>query len=93
MGNLQLYLSIYLLPMVILLAAYAPDLELSPRLHFTSGSRLPSQAVTVSVWLTLANLVINAFLSLAIEPQQLLVMAAWQVVYLIYAYRVGPWLH
>lgn len=92
MNNTIIYLSIYLLPMAILMAQFAPDLELCP-MRFVNGFYMPRRWGFVAAWLTIANLGINAFLNLAIEPQGLIVMAAWQAVYLLFAWRVGPWLH
>ena len=92
MGNLPLYLAIYALPMVLLLARSAPDLEIWP-LRFVGANRLPAQAVMVGVWLSLANLIISKFLSLTIEPQQVVVMVGWECAYLVFARVVGPWLH
>ena len=88
---LMMYFVIYLLPPTILLAQYAPDLEVWPRLGF-AGNRLPRQTVPVLWRLTMANLAIGLFCNLAITPQPWLIILAWEWFYLWFAVWVGPWL-
>lgn len=89
--DLLMYLVLYSLPMAMLMAASAPDLEIWPRWQF-AGQPLAGRKWITLAWLTLAHLAIALFLVLALRHPPLIELLAWQLVYGLFAWRVGPWL-
>jgi hypothetical protein len=92
MGDfLTKYVIIYALPLALLLAAGAPDLQVWPKLQFL-GATKSGQPARALAWLTVYNLVVYILFYLAWGELPFLSALGWELLYGWFARKAGPYL-